>query len=130
MAATCFSYPNPRYQPAMRIIAAITTTNPAQVTTTIDHLYLTGMIVRLDIPIGVGMEQANQLTGTIVVTGSTTFLINIDTTFFTPFVIPTLPPFAAYTCAQVVPIGEVTSTLYAAVQNIAPGTKLPTSYAN
>jgi hypothetical protein len=114
----------------MRIIAAITNSNPAIVTTTIDHLYLTGIIVRLDIFKGNGMPQANQQVGAIIVTGSTTFTIDIDTTQYDPFFIPTPLPYAAYTCSQVVPVGEVNSTLYAAVQNISPGTLLPSSYSN
>jgi hypothetical protein len=109
----------PVYQPAMRIIASISNANPAVVTTTFAHQYLTGTIVRLNFPPGYGMEQANQLTGEIVVTGSTTFSINIDTTFFDPFMIPaTFPDDTQY--AQVVPIGENSLTLRAATVNSLP----------
>lgn len=124
MSETCFSFATPIFQPAMRVVTAITNANPASVTTSLNHLYITGMIVRLDIPPGVGMQQANQLTGTIFVTGSTTFTISIDTTAFDPFVIPSMPP-PAYTCAQCVPVGEDADILTAAVQNVLPGTMLP-----
>ncbi len=67
----CFAYPNPIFQPAMRLIAAITNANPAVVTTTFAHLYLTGLIVRLDLPPAVGMPQANGMTGTITVLSPT-----------------------------------------------------------
>lgn len=109
---------NPIFQPAMRIIAAITQSNPATVTTTFAHQYINGTIVRLDIPVACGMQQANQLTGTIVVTGATTFVINIDTTLFDAFAIPVDPLPQVNTCAMVVPVGEITATLAAATQNV------------
>src|SRR5277367_4110114 len=95
----------PVYQPSMRIIANITNANPAVVTTTFAHQYYSGTIVRLNFPTGYGMEQANQLIGETVVTGSTTFSINIDTTLFDPFMTPaTFPEDTQY--PQIVPIGE------------------------
>ena len=100
--------------PAARGIGAITNAFPAQVTTTLDHGYITGAIVRLYIPHYCGMEQANRLKGSIEVTGATTFLIDIDTTLFDPFVAPS----ANDTPAQVVPIGEDTDTLESAFRNI------------
>lgn len=109
----------PVYQPAMRIIDSITNGYPAVVTTTFDHQYLTGTIIRLVIPEGFGMVQANQLFGEIVVTGDTTYTIDIDTTFFDVFVIPATFP-ESYQSAQCVPIGENNDTLLAAVQNVLP----------
>jgi hypothetical protein len=114
-----FTLQYPLYQPAMRVIAAITNAFPASVTTTIDHQYLTGTIARLNVPDGFGMTQANQLVGTVTVTGATTFLIDIDTTKFDAFVLPSsFPP--SYNDAQVVPIGEVAAMISAAVQNVLP----------
>jgi hypothetical protein len=115
-----FSYPFPVFQPSMRLIAAITNANPAVVTTTINHQYITGTIVRLDIPPSFGMQQANQLTGTIIVTGNTTFTINIDTTQFAPYIAPTLPVPLLNSYGQCVPIGETADILTAAVQNVLP----------
>jgi hypothetical protein len=114
----CYAYQNSTFQPAMRLIAAITNANPAVVTTTFAHSYLTGLIVRLDLPPAVGMPQANGMTGTITVLSPTTFSINIDTTSFTPFAIPGMPGPHTDICAQVVPIAEVNSSLVQAVQNI------------
>lgn len=70
----------PTFQRAMRVISSITNANPAVITTTTNHQYITGMIVRLNIPKGFGMQQANQLYAPITVTGNTTFSIDIDTT--------------------------------------------------
>ena len=116
--STCYAIVNPIFQPAMRIISAITNANPAVVTTTFAHLYQTKTIVRLDIPPACGMQQANQMTGTIVVTGATTFAIDIDTTLFDAFSVPVSPPPYINTCAQVVPIGESNDILSAALQNV------------
>lgn len=118
--STCYAPMFPVFQPAMRIIAAITTTNPAIVTTTFAHQYKDGTIVRLDIPSADGMPQMNGLTGTITITSSTTFAINIDATSFQPFAIPISPLPQTNTCAMVVPIGEVSATLQAATVNVLP----------
>lgn len=110
-----FAIENPTYQPAMRIISAITRANPAAVTTTFDHNYGSGEIVRLNIPVGFGMQQANQLVGTITVTGDTTFTINIDSTFFDSFADP-----GGKQEAQVTPIGEINELLRFATNNVLP----------
>lgn len=106
------AFPFPTFQPALRLIAAITNSFPVQVTTTFNHQYKTGTIVRLDIPPADGMEQANQFLGEIIVTGPTTFTMNLDTTNFDPFI--------AAGSAQVIPVGEVSSMLSAATQNVLP----------
>ncbi len=114
-----YALPFPVFKPAMRIITAITNSFPAMVTTSFDHSYITGIIVRLYIPLGYGMIQANQRTGTILVTGSNTFDIDIDTTFYDVFAVPITWPQDAQQ-AQVVPIGEINSILTAAVVNVLP----------
>lgn len=117
----CYAVPTPIYLPAMRIVAAITQSNPAQVTTTFAHDYKDGAIVRLIIPPRYGMQQANQLQGAILVTGATTFTMSIDTTLFDAF----SQPVGAEQCAQVVPVGELNDTLASAVNNQLPFPALP-----
>lgn len=111
---------NPTFQPSMRIITAITNSSPAVVTTSFAHNYKSGTIVRLDIPPADGMQQANQLSGPILVISPTTFSIAFDTSSFDIFAIPGSPPPYVNTCAQAVPIGEVNEILTAAVQNVLP----------
>lgn len=118
--STCYANPYPVFQPAMRLIASITQANPAVITTTFAHQYVSGTIIRLDLPPAVGMPQANQFTGPITVTGTTTFTIPLNTTTFTPFVLPEDPLPQVNTCAQVVPIGEISSILTAATMNVLP----------
>jgi hypothetical protein len=62
------------------------------------------------------MNQADQLSSDITVTGLTTFTINIDTTLFQPFVSPS--SFKQY--PQAVPTGEINSTVYLATKNVLP----------
>ena len=120
VAYTCFAVQNPTFQPAMRLIAAITQADSCVVTTTFDHQYRDETIIRLDIPEACGMQQANQFFGPITVLSATTFSLPLDTTRFTPFVIPTLTNNHINICALSVPIGESNETLRAAVQNVLP----------
>lgn len=106
----------PVFKPAMRIITAITNGFPASVTTSFAHGYASGLVVRLVIPLGFGMQEANDLSGQIVVTGTTTFDIDIDTRYFNPFAVPV----SASQAAQAVPFGEVNSSVYQAYQNVLP----------
>lgn len=116
----CYAVTNPIFYPAMRIITAITTSNPASVTTSFAHQYMDGLVVRIDVPIACGMQQINGITGAIVVTSPTTFNFAVDSTQFTPFAIPVSPPPSVNICAQVVPVGEINETLINATQNTLP----------
>ena len=113
----CYATQSPTFVPAMRLIQSITNANPAVVTTTFDHGYISGTTVRLDIPVVDGMQEADKKVGTITVTGATTFTIDIDTTNFGVFAIPVAPDPHDQICAMVVPVGEVNSQLTAAVHN-------------
>jgi hypothetical protein len=112
-----FTNPTPVFAPAVRDILSITNANPAIVTTTYDgvnpgnHGYLSGLIVRIDVPVNFGMQQLNQFQSTITVLSPSTFSIQADTTGMNPFVIPTYVPGFNGTPAQVVPIGEVAAQL-------------------
>jgi len=116
----------PTFQRAMRNVLSITQAENALVTTTFDgttpgdHQYQTGLIVRLYVPDGFGMVQANGLSGPITVINDTQFTIPIDTTNFDAFVIPAYQPGAFGTPAQVVPVGEVNDILTEATQNVLP----------
>lgn len=109
----------PTFQPAMRIIASIANSFPAIVETTFAHQYQTGMIVRLNIPIGFGMQEANQKYGEIIVTGDTTFTIDIDTSFMDPYVISGTFPYS-FQSGQVTSFAENNSTLANATRNVLP----------
>lgn len=135
--STCFVYPNPVIQPSVRLIYSISQSNPVTITTTnrtqvqiiggvptlvatpSAHTYNTGLIVRIEIPTACGMEQLNNYVGQITVTGPNAFTLDVDSTNFQPFVIPTVPINAwDNTCALIVPIGEDNSMLTEAVENV------------
>lgn len=113
---TFYVLPQPVYVPAMKAVSDITNGSPALVTTTSNHNYLDGTIVRLVIFPEYGMYQANQLVGTVTVNDATSFYIDIDTTYFDPFITPSSTP---QTC-QVIPIGETTEILSMATRNRLP----------
>ena len=114
-----FPIPFPTFQPAMRLIVAITKDFPAVVTTDIDHQYIDGAIVRLYVYPQNGGAGANQLSGAIEVTSPTTFKISINTREFDTFIVPGVPT-ANNTQACCVPVGEVSSTLKSATRNVLP----------
>jgi hypothetical protein len=118
VTGTYYANPNPVYQPAMRLISAITNSFPATITTTFAHQYISGTIVRIDIPFADGMQQLDQQTAPITVLNATQFSIPIDTTAYTVFAIPAGAPPFINTAAQVVPIGEINSILDAATVNV------------
>ncbi len=117
MPYQCYALRHPLYGPAMRIITSITNANYAVVTTTFDHGYVDGCIVRFDIPPALGMQQINQLFSPIVVTSPTTFVISINTTLFEPFAVPSGLSPQIDICGLCVPIGEINSTLKASLIN-------------
>jgi hypothetical protein len=116
-----YANPQPIYQPAMRLISSITNASSAVVTTTFNHNYLTGLIIRLDIPSYIGMQQANQAIVTITqILGLTSFMVNLNTLSFDPFAIPAPLPAIASTTALAVPVGEINSKLNQATNNTLP----------
>lgn len=102
--------PNPNFPwlPAVNTITSITQANPAVITTGTDHGYSTGYNVRIVFPFpyvkSFGMIQINEQSGTITVTGSDTFTIDIDTTKYDPFTVGT-----TLQSAQVIPISQYTN---------------------
>lgn len=121
-----YGVPYPMFQRAMRNILSITNAENTLVTTTFDginpgkHQYSTGLIVRLFIPYGFGMVQANELYAPITVVNDTQFTMPIDTTNFDAFVVPAYQPGAFGTPAQAIPTGEVNDILTEATQNVLP----------
>jgi len=116
----------PVFQPAVRIISSITNSSPAVITTTFapgqindGNQYMSGMVIRLDIPREYGMQQANQLFGHIEVISDNSFAIDIDTTLFDLFTVPLSPQ----QYAQSVPIADSNdNTFPASVRNVLPYT--------
>lgn len=92
------------FVPKRRLLSNVTNALRAIVTTTEDHGYETGQIVRLIVPLAYGMHL-NYVQAQIVVLSPTTFETDVNTSNQLPFVEPTFPP--GFTNAQVVPISGV-----------------------
>lgn len=117
------AYQYPVFTPAMRLVIAISNGYPCSVQTSFPHGYVNGTMLRLAIPLGFGMQEANQKFGSIYVTGADTFNLDVDTTNFSTFTFPAHKPFS-YQYAQCVPFGEIAHTLKAALRNQLPITLL------
>jgi hypothetical protein len=95
--------------PSALQIVAITQSAPMVITadivnnTTEANTYIVGMAIRLQVPINFGMFQANNLVGTITAINGLQFTVNIDSSQFDPFILPsgnvlapaTLAPFGS-----------------------------------
>lgn len=112
MAVACYANPFPAFQPAMRIVTAISQSNPAVVTTSFAHQYDNGIIIRLDVPLKNGMQQISGIQYPITVVSPTTFTVPVDSTKFTAFV--------NNVCTCCVPLAELNAQLTDAVRNILP----------
>lgn len=107
----------PVWYPAKRTIANISNEANAVVTTTVDHNYVVGQQVRINVPFINGaqatMTQINGQVATITAVTASTFTINIDTTGYTAFAWPSYLYFPA-TFPEVIPMGENTAAALAA----------------
>ncbi len=80
--------------PSSLPITAITQSVPMVITVAIGNptteaiTYIQGMSVRLFVPITFGMYQANNLVGTITAVNGLNFTLNLDSSLFDAFVVP------------------------------------------
>lgn len=76
------------------------------VTTAIDHGFILNNQVQFQIPPEYGMVELNGLKGYVRAFTLDTITVDIDSTSFQPFVIPTVTPPVVISPAQVLPIGN------------------------
>ncbi len=78
--------------PSALEITAISQANSMVITTLANsdevNTYIVGQLVRLTVPQTYGMYQANGLTGQIISINGSDFSLNIDSSGFDPFVVP------------------------------------------
>lgn len=96
------------FQPSLRIIESVTTGTITEIKTTQDHLYETGLLVRIVIPEEWGMYQLNNVVGEIVVTGSDTFTLPIYSIGYDSLVAPSYP-LALHSYPKVIPMASGSS---------------------
>lgn len=125
------------FYPKRRFISKITKAASAVVTTTVDHGYTVGQLVRFQVPSDYGMTQMNNLTGKVTAIAAATITVDIASTAFTTFAWPVTAA-VPFTHAQVVPVGEegVDTLADATVDNgyiamsLAAGTDSPAGDTN
>lgn len=129
------------FYPRRRFISAVTAANPAVVTTTVAHQFTVGQQVRFVVPAGYGMVQLDGLTATVTAVAASTITTDVDSSAFTAFAWP-LTAAVPFTHAQVIPVGEDSSSTYVNLlddatvdQNViamslATGTTSPAGAAN
>lgn len=105
------------FTPQARVISNITNANPAVVTTTQPHGYLTLLFIRffLPAPTYFGMQQLNGQFSQIIVLSPTTFSIPIDTTQINAFTTS-----GNSQVPQCISMAENASTLLQAERNALP----------
>lgn len=114
-----FPLATPIFEPAIRQIAALTPIYSFNeliliVTTTQDHLYKNGLVVRLDIPLENQAQQVNNLLSEIVIISPTQFSMILPPIQFDPFIIPSV----SLQAPQTIPIAENVLLLNSAVTNV------------
>lgn len=124
-----------QWYPTVRYITAISLGTTTTITTSVTHGYLVGQVVRFEIPAAFGTIELNgsngvdnlPLYGTITAVntattgaGANSFTVNIDSSTFTAFTIPANGS-AAFTWAQVIPVGDDTAYDVANNLNISSG---------
>lgn len=118
-AGTVISYPIPPYsnppiqpqfyQPHRFVISAITRGITTLVTTSEDHDYVIGQLIRFILPSLYGTYQLNEQRGYVIsIPSDTQVVVELDSRFMDAFVAsPTLPTNQAYTVAQILAIGDI-----------------------
>lgn len=94
------------FVPKRREISAVTNALQAEVTTTEDHDYPVGQLVRLHVPEDYGMLLDTVKGVVLTVPTPTTFTVDVDTTQLATYATPSVPP--AFSQSHVVPIDGIT----------------------
>jgi hypothetical protein len=111
------------YRPQRRFITAITQANPCVITHSI-HLggeLAVGEKYRVQVPSVYGMQEIDGLEAEITAVNAATnqITVNIDSSAFSAFTYPVNPSSLPFTPAQMLPIGDDTTTLAGAVRSRA-----------
>lgn len=86
----------------VRTIESISNSYPMVLTTTVDHGYPAGLMVRFLIPIMFGMQELNDIEGQVISVTDNTLTLNINSINFSLFSYPSPLP-SAYTSPSVIP---------------------------
>ncbi len=103
---------NTFFVPSRQTVTAVTNANPAVVTTSQNHGYQTGLIVRFFFPLNVGMNILNEQDFKITVLSPSTFSIPTNSIGFDVF-----SPVGTKQTPQVIPVGNIALNVLEATEN-------------
>lgn len=99
-------YPRRRFIVPLSGAAGITQAANAVVSTSVAHDFTVGEKVRLKVPSAYGMTEAHDKVATVTAVGTYTVTLDLDTSGFSAFSLPTSAVYAAgVTPAEIVPVG-------------------------
>lgn len=114
------------YAPSVFNISAITLGQFTIVTTSINHNYVIGQLVRLLIPNGYGSRALNEQTGYVVsIPAPNQVTLNLSSYNVSAFINANLP-----TAAQIVAVGDVNMGYISKTGRIVASTNIPGSFIN
>lgn len=114
------------YQPSRFVISAITLGATTTVTTTVDHNYVIGQLVRLLIPPSFGCRQLNERSGILLsIPSSTQMVLDIYSAGGDAYIASSAP-----TQAQTVSVGDYNSGVINTNGRSTTGTFIPGSFLN
>jgi hypothetical protein len=118
------------YIPSVQNITAIAQGQTTTITTASTHTYVVGNTVTFQIPPQYVMRQLDKLVGIVLAITANTLTVNIDSSLFDAFSVPT-PPFSivVYDPAQVLPEGDY-NTGYQVIAGTAPTLQIPGTFRN
>jgi len=94
--------------PKRRLLLSVTNAQTPTLTTSEDHEYNVGDIIRINVPLSYGIQIQYEVATILSIPSSTTMVVDFDTSRLNAFVVPAAP----YTPAQVVPIsGQSTDNI-------------------
>lgn len=117
------------YLPFTCDISAIALGQQTVITTTVNHSFVIGNQVAFQIPKEYGTRQLNAVDGYVLDTTPTTVTLNIDSTHFDAFIIPSVNPLIVLDPAQIIPIGDA-NTGYVLPGGQRPTLQIPGSFRN
>ena len=117
------------YIPFKCEITSITKADNAVVTTAVDHGFIVGNTVAFSIPKEYGMRQLNAVKPTVLAVTNDTVTLDVNTTLFDGFVIPTVPALQVLDPPLILPYGDY-NTGYKTDNISNPALQIPGTYRN
>lgn len=103
-APSFFKVSDADYVPKRREISAVTNAEEPTITTTENHGYEAGQLIRIHIDKRYGMEINGETAFILTTPSDTTFTVNFDTSGLSPYVAPTYSNGNGFTQSHCVPV--------------------------